>query len=160
MLFAPYHAVVRRIVRHAYSTITDGNPQRLAAQFRRDAVLEFSGDHAMGGEQRGRAAIEAWFGRFGRLFPGLALTPGEMVVSGGPWDTTAAVRFSVKATLPDGTPYANAGVQYVRLRWGSIVEDRLFEDTAALERALQRIAASGRPEALEPPLRGSAVPGP
>jgi hypothetical protein len=31
-------------------------------------------------------------------------------------------------------------MQYLRLSWGSIAEDRLYEDTALLSSALERIA--------------------
>jgi len=158
MVFAPYHVIVRKVVRRAFATISAGDAGRLAAQFAPDAVFRFSGDHALGGELHGRAAIEAWFARIGRLFPDLRLAPLDIVVNGGPWATTVATRFTVRATLPGGEPYENEGMQYVRLSWGSIVEDRLYEDTAALVAALHRIAEAGQPEALEGPVRGSASP--
>jgi ketosteroid isomerase-like protein len=45
----------------------------------------------------------------------------------------------VSATLADGRPYANEGMQFMRLRWGKVLEDRLYEDTQAVARALDMI---------------------
>jgi len=152
MLYAPYHAVVRRIIRHVFATISAGKTQGISRQFAPDAVFCFYGDHALGGELHGRPAIEAWFARIARLFPDFRLTPQNIVVNGGPWDTTIATRFTAHATLPGGESYRNQGMQFARIRWGSIVEDRLYEDTAVLIDALHRIAESGRIEALQPPV--------
>ena len=156
MLFAPYHAIVRRIVRNAFATISAGKTQGISRSFAPDAVFCFYGVHALGGELRGRPAIEAWFARTARLFPDLHVAPQHIVVNGGPWDTTVAARFTARATLPGGVSYRNQGMQFIRIRWGSIVEDRLYEDTAALAAALHRIADAGRTEALQPPV--TAVP--
>jgi ketosteroid isomerase-like protein len=147
MLFAPYHAVVRGILRKSFADISSGRGARLAAQFAPDATLQFSGDHALGGEMRGRAAIAAWFERLNRLFPGLRVTPLQVVVNGTPWDTAVATRFSVSATLPGGEPYRNEGMQYLRICWARIVEDRIYEDTAKLNDALRLIDAVGKAEA-------------
>jgi ketosteroid isomerase-like protein len=87
MLFAPYHAIVRAVVRHAMADLSAGKTETAAQHFRRDATLCFSGDHALGGELHGRDEISAWFARVRRLFPDLKLTPLDIVVSGGPWVT-------------------------------------------------------------------------
>ena len=43
-------------------------------------------------------------------------------------------------------------MQYLRLRMGKVVEDRLFEDTAALVDVLAVLARLGNEEATAPPL--------
>ena len=139
MLFL-YHLIVRAIVRRAYADLSAGKTEGVARQFREDAVFRFSGTHALGGELRGRKAIGEWFACLQRLFPGLKLTPLDIVVNGAPWATTVATRFRVDAMLPGNEPYENEGMQFIRLCWGSIVEDRLYEDTALLREALERIA--------------------
>jgi hypothetical protein len=53
-----------------------------------------------------------------------------------------ATRFAVSATLPDGRPYTNEGMQYLRLRWGRAVEDYLYEDTKLLAAELERMGAA------------------
>ncbi len=54
--------------------------------------------------------------------------------------------------MRDGTPYRNEGMQYVRIAWGRILEDRVYEDTGTLERALHAVAAAGVAEATAPAL--------
>ncbi len=148
MLFAPYHAVVRGILRTSFAEISRGRGASLAAQFAPDATLQFYGDHALGGERRGRAAIAAWFERLNGLFPGLRVTPLQIVINGVPWNTTVATRFSVTASLPGAAPYRNEGMQYIRIAWGRIVEDRIYEDTDRLKDALRTIDAAATPEAV------------
>ena len=67
----------------------------------------------------------------------------QVVVAGGPWHTRVTTRFLVRAPRPDGSLYTNEGVQLLRLRWGRIVEDRLYEDTQLLaeELATRGVAA-------------------
>ncbi len=129
--------MVRHIVRDGFRTMKqtrDGS--HIAAMFRDDGVLAFSGDHMLGGERRGPAAVSAWFAQLFATFPDLAIDPLAVIVAGPPWATSVATRFSVTATLPDGARYANEGMQYLRLRFGRIVEDRLYEDTVKLVAAL------------------------
>ena len=148
MLFAPYHAVVRGILRKSFADISSGRGASVAAQFAPDATLQFYGDHVLGGEMHGRSAIAGWFARLHRLFPGLRVTPLQIVINGTPWNTTVATRFSVSASLPGGKPYLNEGMQYLRIAWGRIVEDRIYEDTDRLKDALRVIDAAGAPEAV------------
>ena len=108
----------------------------IVAAFAPDAVLSFSGTHALGGTFRGREQISKWFEQLFAYLPGLKLVPQTIVVDGHPWNTSVATWFRVTATLSDGTPYENEGMQFLRIRWGRIVEDRLFEDTQLLARAL------------------------
>jgi ketosteroid isomerase-like protein len=148
MLLAPYHAVVRGILRKSFANISSGRGASVAAQFAPDATLQFYGDHALGGERRGRAAIAGWFERLHELFPVLHVTPLAAVVNGTPWNTTVATRFSVTASLPGGEPYRNEGMQYLRIAWARIVEDRIYEDTDRLKDALRIIDAARAPEAV------------
>ncbi len=138
-----YHAIVRRIMRAGFRRMSvTHDASQLVAQFSDDAVLVLSGDHDLGGEQRGREAIARWFARLFAMFPGFAIEPLAIVVAGPPWATTAATRFRITATLPDGSPYTNEGMQFVRIRFGRILEDRIYEDTAKLSSALEKIAAA------------------
>ena len=76
--------------------------------------------------------------------PDLKLEPVEIVVSGGPWNTRVATRFEVDSSLAGGGRYENVGMQFLRLRWGKAVEDRLYEDTQVLDEAIEhQRAASG-----------------
>ena len=113
----------------------------------------------MGGELHGREAVAQWFARVSRLFPDLRVTPLQIVVNGPPWRTTVATRFRVTASLPGGAAYRNEGMQYLRIAWGHIVEDRLYEDTDVLKDALRAIDASGTHEAAASALGEIPSPG-
>jgi ketosteroid isomerase-like protein len=152
VFFFIYHFVVRTLLKRGFADLSAGKLDSVVRRFHRDATFRFSGDHALGGELHGREQIGAWFARLRRLFPDLTLTPLQIVAAGGPWLTTVATRFRVDATLPGGAAYTNEGMQYVRLRWAAIVEDRLYEDTERLCAALATIADEGVSEALAAPL--------
>jgi ketosteroid isomerase-like protein len=153
-----YHRIVRSRVRQAYRNISAGQYREVVRTFAPDVVFSFHGEHAMGGELHGVEAVSSWFERVYRLFPGLQLEPLAIVVDGPPWNTVVATRFTVRAELPDGVPYRNEGMQYLRLRFGKAVEDHLYEDTAALDRALAHLARHGREEALSPSLAAAPTP--
>jgi hypothetical protein len=82
----------------------------------------------------------------------MTFTPETIVVDGFPWDTRVATRFEVSASLPGGARYSNRGMQYVRLRWGRVVEDYLYEDTHVLRAALGKLAEAGIEEAVASPI--------
>jgi ketosteroid isomerase-like protein len=151
-----YHAMVRRNARAVYRRLGEGDLEGVLRSFSPTAVFSFVGEHALGGRLEGIDLIRQWFERVSRLFPDLRLHPRNIVVSGMPWNTMVATRFGVTATLPDGRPYANEGMQFLRLRWGRVVEDRLYEDTQALVSALQVMAAAGNPEATAAPIGPAA----
>lgn len=142
-----YRLVVRRIVRRTYRRLTREEYEKVVAQFAPSARFLFAGDHAFGGERRGPDQIRAWFEEAFELFPDLRLEPDQILVGGWPWDTWIAVHFRVRATLRDGSPYRNEGMQLLHLRWGRAVEDYLFEDTQKLAAALKVQAAQ---EQLDP----------
>ncbi len=70
-------------------------------------------------------------------FPGIQFTVHEVIVQGWPWNTLVATRLSIAAPRADGSVYRNEAMQFVRLRWGKVVEDRLHEDTYKLANELQ-----------------------
>jgi ketosteroid isomerase-like protein len=129
-----YKTIVASQVRKGYARISAGEFE-VEKVFARDAVFQMMGDHHLGGERRGHAAIRAWFEEVARLFPDLRLEPTEIVVSGWPWNTRVATRFRVSSAAAG---YVNEGIQFMRLRWAKAVEDRLFEDTKVLEAALEK----------------------
>jgi hypothetical protein len=59
----------------------------------------------------------------------------------GPETRSVTTHFRVAATLPDGRPYTNAAMQFLRLRFGRVVEDRIYEDTQRLAAALDEVVA-------------------
>ncbi|MBX3084923.1 MAG: nuclear transport factor 2 family protein [Anaerolineae bacterium] len=147
-----YHAIVEQKVRQGFREMSKGNYQAAVELFAEDVYFSFSGDHAMGGECRTKAQVSQWFARLYRIFPGIQFEVRSVTVSGWPWNTTATTQFTVRATMRDGQPYQNQAMQFVRLRWGKIVEDIIFEDTHKLVLALNRMAEQGVSEAAAAPI--------
>lgn len=143
-----YHRIFKQQVAKGFQNISQANFDAVLKLFAPDIHFTFVGEHTMGGDWRDRSIVKQWFNRVHRLFPDLHLTPLSIRVSGWPWDVTAITRFEVRATLPDGSPYRNQGMQILRIRLGKIVEDYLIEDTQLLAAALDQIAQSGNSEAL------------
>jgi ketosteroid isomerase-like protein len=131
-----YAWIVRRRVRAGFRALSEARPEATLRQFAPGVLFCFAGEHALGGERRGITEVRAWFARLYEVFPGIMFEVGQVLVAGGPWDTRVATRFTVSAPRPDGSRYANEGVQLLRLRWGRVVEDRLYEDTQLLANEL------------------------
>ena len=103
-------------------------------------ATNFVGHTAFGADLRGRDAFLAWFRAAAERLPGLTFEVRDVVVGGWPWNTRVAVRLAISAPLPDGTTYGNEGVQWLRRRWGRMVDDWVLEDTIALQQALDQTA--------------------
>jgi ketosteroid isomerase-like protein len=147
-----YHWIVRQKVRRSFRQLSAGDCDTVLRQFAADAVLSFSGRHSLSGEHRGAATVRQWFERLYRIFPGIRFEVLDVLSTGWPWNTVAATHFSVHVKRRDGQLYHNQGMQYLRLRWGKVVEDRIYEDTQKLAAELQQMAQQGVSEALCAPL--------
>jgi ketosteroid isomerase-like protein len=75
-------------------------------------------------------------------FPDLRVSPVRIFVHGWPWNTSIATELEVRASFANGSPYRNSGMQLARLRWGKVVEDRIYEDSDVLKDALATHAAA------------------
>jgi ketosteroid isomerase-like protein len=127
-----YSAIVRRNVRRSFQRLSDGAYEQVLRQFAPDVAFSFAGTHVLGGERRGVALVRGWFTQLYQTFPGIRFDVREVLVAGWPWDTRVATHFAVSAPRRDGSAYRNEGMQLARLRWGRIIEDRLYEDTQLL----------------------------
>jgi ketosteroid isomerase-like protein len=142
-----YKFIVKRIVRRTFERLSRGDYETVVRQFGPDSRFLFAGEHELGGERRGQAAVRDWFRRMTALFPGIRIEPQDVVVNGWPWNTLIATHLAISATLADGRPYRNEGMQLLRLRWGRVVEDLIFEDTSKLDAELRRMARAQQQEA-------------
>ena len=149
-----YHTIVRQVIRQGFQHLNQGNYDALLKQFSPDVHYLFEGKHAMGGERHSLSAVRQWFQRVFRLFPCLQFEVERVVVTGWPWDTTAAVQLRVAGQLRDGQPYKNALVQFLKLRWGKVVDVYTLENLQALTAALDALAAQGVNEATAAPIEG------
>jgi ketosteroid isomerase-like protein len=141
-----YKFIVKRIVRRMFARLSEGDYEPIVKQFRPQSRFMFAGDHALGGERRGQQQVRQWFQEALRRFPGLQIVPQDVVVNGWPWNTVIATHLAISAPRQDGREYRNEGMQLLRLRWGRVVEDLVFEDTLALEAELRRAEGVGRRE--------------
>ncbi|GHO90542.1 hypothetical protein KSF_005900 [Reticulibacter mediterranei] len=133
-----YSAIVRRIVRRGFRALSTGDYEQVLRQFHQQVIFSFAGPPPLGGEHAGVGAVREWFQRLYSYFPGIQFTVKQVVVQGWPWNTLVATRLSIAAPRLDGSIYGNEAVQFLRLRWGQVVEDRLYEDTFKLDRELQQ----------------------
>ena len=147
-----YHTIVKRIIRQGFQNISSADYEPLLKQFAPDIHFTFAGDHALGADFHSRDSVRAWFHRLHSIFPGFHIQADRIVVSGPPWNTEAAVHFTVRDTLPDGRQYTNQGVQFVRIVWGQVVEDHLLDDTQLMGHTLHWLGQQGIAEAAAQPI--------
>jgi uncharacterized protein (TIGR02246 family) len=142
---AGYAAVYRAVLRRTVPRLMAGDVDAFLRFYADDATLTFPGDNSWGPVYRGKDEIRGFLERFLRV--GLQGEVKEILVSGPPWDTTAAVRFDDRATAPDGTTvYENRAVIVLHARWGKIASEEVFEDTervAAFDRWLEANEPAG-----------------
>ena len=67
----------------------------------------------------------------------MQFTVHHVIIQGWPWNTLVATQLSITAPRADGSVYSNNMMQFVRLQWGRVVEDHLYEDTYKLMGELQ-----------------------
>ncbi|MFI6826557.1 nuclear transport factor 2 family protein [Kribbella sp. NPDC050241] len=147
-----YHRIVAAQVRKAFAEISAGNWEAMVAGMAPAFTYRFYGDHALGGERHTHDALRRWWERCFRLLPDTRFDVQDILVAGWPWDTRVATAVTVHVGVVDGSHYENVVHQFLRLRWGKITEVRTLEDTAVLEKTLNRLATTGYPEAHALPI--------
>ena len=147
-----YHAIVRRKLLRVFEELGKGNHAYVLTGLAPRFEHSFAGDHALGGRRHTAAAMNQWFERLYRLFPGLSFHIKHVAVSGPPWNTTAVIEWHDQATTAAGDPYDNDGVHVVRLRWGELTSLHAYPDTSIVQTACRLMAAAGIAEAAAPPI--------
>jgi ketosteroid isomerase-like protein len=133
-----YSWIVHQALRRLEKQLIAGEVDKLMAAFAEDAHLVFPGDNSFAGDHRGKRAIKAWAERFVSLKPSFDIH--ESAVAGPPWNMRIFFRFSDRIVAPDGFEYRNTGQEFIRMRWGKVVEQRVALDTqrvAELDRHLE-----------------------
>jgi ketosteroid isomerase-like protein len=148
-----YAKFVERICRKAFLAVNRQEYQVLLSMCDPHITHRFGGAHALGGVRRSRDDLRLWFERLGRIVPSLTLTIEDIWVKGGPWNTTAIVRWTSTGIPLDGKPYDNHGVHIVQMRWGKAVSIDANEDSQAVADLLRRQAACGIEEAVASPIQ-------
>jgi ketosteroid isomerase-like protein len=147
-----YHMITRRKLRNVFEQLSRGNSEVAFADLAPRFEHVFSGDHTFGGTRRTAASFRRWFVRLFEVFPGLQFKVKNVLVSGWPWNTVAAVEWEDWATMRDGQEYRNEGVHIIRLRWGRVVSLRVYLDTQKIADACRHQAEHGLPQALAAPI--------
>ena len=147
-----YHAIVRRRITAAFAGLSAGRIEAITDELAQDAVHYFVGTHALSGTRRTPDAIRAWYERLLRLLQGIRFTVHEVRVSGWPWLTQVEAIWTETNGGTDGVWTSAEDVNLIEIRWGRVTSLRIYPETAALERTLQRIAAKGTAEALAAPI--------
>jgi ketosteroid isomerase-like protein len=147
-----YANLVIKTIRSSWQDLNRQDPSGLLQQLAPGFSYVFYGDHALSGTRRTKAALEQFFTRLFKVFPGAEFAVEDVLVKGGPWNTTAMATISIRATLHNGRVYKNNIVQTIRIRWGRITEIRTLEDTQTLVAALQEQVSAGVAEAGAAPI--------
>ncbi|NEX60223.1 nuclear transport factor 2 family protein [Noviherbaspirillum galbum] len=147
-----YHQVVRQKIIRAFAGLSAGKIDAITGELAPTATHYFVGTHALSGTRRTPESIQAWYERLLRLLQGIRFTVHEVRVSGWPWYTQVEAIWTETNRGTDGIETSAEGVNLIEIRWGRVTSVRIYPDTAALERTLQRIAAKGTEEALAAPI--------
>jgi ketosteroid isomerase-like protein len=147
-----YHAIIRRRIASAFAGLSAGRIEAITDELSPRALHYFVGTHALSGTRRTPEAIRAWYERLLRLLGGIRFMLHDVRVSGWPWRTQVQAFWTETNSGTDGVQTSAEGVNLIEIRWGRVTSVRIYPDTAALERTLQRIAAKGTAEALASPI--------
>lgn len=147
-----YQRIVAAKVRATFAKISEGDWESMVGSTAPEFTYRFYGEHALGGERRTRDALRRWWTRVFSMLREPRFTVDQVISQGPPWNTRVAAAVRVSAELPDGTEYRNVIHQFMTLQWGKLTEVRTLEDTAVLQRALDRLAELGYAEASAAPI--------
>ena len=112
----------------------------------------FYGETALGGRRTTEASMRLWWQRAFRLMPDIQFDLDEVLVTGWPWNTRIATTEIAHSPLPDGSRYENHVHQLIHMKWGRVTRMRTSEDTQALAKVLDTLAAAGIEEAHAAPI--------
>ena len=146
-----YSSIVEKIVRKTFLAVQNHDYQAvLNGVSSNNLTHRFAGPNSLGGIRHDKEALGRWFKRVGTVLPELKFDVTNVLVHGGPWNTTVVARWVATNTLENGEPYVNPGVHIIKLRWGKAYDFDVYEDTYVVTDALAKQAASGITEAIAP----------
>jgi ketosteroid isomerase-like protein len=147
-----YHAIVRRQLLKVFAQLNRQEYGEILGAFASGFEHALYGNHALGGTRHTLAAAQRWYQRLPRALPDLQFTIERVLVSGWPWDTSAAVEWKDGGRCLDGHRFNNQGVHVIQLKWGKVTAVRVYCDTMVLADVLQRNANGGATEAAMAPI--------
>jgi ketosteroid isomerase-like protein len=135
-----YSWITGRVVRALIKRLNAGETETIMRMFADDAHFCFPGRSSFAGDHHGKLQIGAWFDRFVGLGPSLVVH--DVAAAGPPWNIRVLFRFSDRIPLPDGGEYENEGMEYMRIRWGKVREQRIYLDTEKVAEFDAQLAAA------------------
>jgi ketosteroid isomerase-like protein len=147
-----YKMIVAHKVRSLFDEVNKGNYQAMVDGLAANFEYRFLGNHPLSGRRTKHSTITAWWQRVNRLLPGGQFTVHQVIVQGHPLNTRIAVRSTISGMQPNGEPYSNDVMQFMRLRLGKVTHIETLEDTAKLERFLATLDPVAIPDAVAPPM--------
>ncbi len=135
-----YSWIIGRVLQALIGRLNAGDTRSLMRTVARDALLVFPGASSFAGEHRGKPAIEAWFKRFVELRPSFVIH--DVAVAGPPWNMRVCFRFTDRISIPGGGEYQNEGMEFLRMRWGMLQEQRVYLDTERVAELDAQLAAA------------------
>ena len=149
-----YSHVVEKTVRKTFLAVQNHDYQAVLAGISSSNLTHrFAGPNSLGGIRHDKEALGRWFIRVGTVLPELKFDVTNVLVHGGPWNTTVVARWVATCTLENGEPYVNPGIHVIKLRWGKAYDFDVYEDTLAVTVGLEKQAESGITEALAPQIQ-------
>lgn len=125
-----YRWLVRRAAMVGWQRLSDHRVDDLPLAD--DVHFVFLGDHPLAADLHGADELRRWLRDLFVRFPRLRFEPESSIVEGGPWSTRVATRY---CATQDGEPIYRA-VQFARIVWGKLAEERIQPDTQMLVTAL------------------------
>jgi len=149
-----YSSIVEKIVRKTFLAVQNHDYQAvLNGVSSNNLTHRFAGPNSLGGIRHDKEALGRWFKRVGTVLPELKFDVTNVLVLGGPWNTTVVARWVATCKLENGEPYVNPGIHVIKLRWGKAYDFDVYEDTFAVTVGLEKQAKSGIAEALAPQIQ-------
>lgn len=126
-----YGWLVKQLAERAIRPLSVGETSTLEMFIADDARFEFPGQHPFAADHDSKDEIKQWLRRFAHFQPQFQIH--DVIATGWPWNIRVAAHFTDRiGGVDDPTPYVNEGMCLMRLRWGRIVEERVFLDTQAV----------------------------
>jgi ketosteroid isomerase-like protein len=149
-----YSRIIKKLVQESFLAVQnhdyDSVLKGVAAE---NLTHRFAGSNSLGGVRHDKEALERWFKRVGTVLPNLQFEVTDVLVNGGPWNTTVVARWIATCKLANGDHYINPGVHIIKIRWGKAYDFDVYEDTYAVTCGLDNQARSGIDEAKAPQIQ-------
>lgn len=149
-----YHSIVRRRVESLFASVNRGDAEPVIEAFAPSFAHVFLGTSALGGVRTSIARTREWYQRLFRLLPDLHFDLRTVAVSGGPWNTLVVAEWDETNSGTDGVRTYNRGIHALHLSWGKATKLIICPDTVGLQATLDRLAATGHPDAHAPMIEG------